>query len=260
MHCSSLPCTSEPDIGLKRTCFSYRDSYRTSWLVDQGEETQRTERQLRMRIILIFLFATFRASSSVLVPPEELYENFNEIKTSQCSKENESELCARLAVIRTDFQCRYGGVGVDRRKCYCCGAVYTYIEQGDICTRFCLTDQKIIPKYGNYPVIILPFNWGDNAKPQSAALADGSSFPIIPVNARLSRKVYGIDTFEEVKTDIQSLTKFKNFPQDENDIFLLSNINSDIGGSVNYLADLMLRSLKSNKKNILFSPLRCPLG
>ena len=157
-----------------------------------------------MRVVLIFLFASFRASSSNLVPPEHLYENFNEIKALQCDKEDQSQECARLAVIRTDFVCRYGGILADSKKCYCCGAVYTYIEQGDICTRFCSTEEKIIPKYGNYPAILLPFNWGDNAKPRYAALADGTPFPIIPVNARLSRKVYGIDTFEEVKTGILS--------------------------------------------------------
>ena len=56
----------------------------------------------------------------------------------------------------------------------------------------------VSPEYGNYPAIILPFNWGDNAKPDSARLADGTPFPIIPVNARLSRLVYGIETFDEV--------------------------------------------------------------
>ena len=160
-----------------------------------------------MRVVLFFLFSSFRASYSSLVRPEHLYENFNEIKTLQCNKEDESDECARVAVIRTDYECRYGGIRIDRSRCYCCGAIYTYLEQGDICTRFCLTDENIIPKYGNYPAILLPFNWGDNAKPMSAALPDGTPFPIIPVNARLSRKVYGIDTFEEVNTGIQSLTK-----------------------------------------------------
>jgi len=197
-------------------------------------------RESRMRVVLFLLLTAFRLSSASLVPPEHLYEDFNEVKTLKCTKQDQSEECARLAVIRTDFECRYR----QARNCYCCGAIYTYIEQGEICTRYCFDNQEIIPKYGNYPAIILPFNWGDNAKPRSAALADGTPFPIIPVNARLSRKVYGIDTFEE----------------DETDIFALANINSDIGSSVQYLADLMLRSLKSSQKNILFSPLRSPPG
>ena len=70
--------------------------------------------------------------------------------------------------------CRYGQGSISGVNCYCCGAIYSYIEQGDICTRYCYTSQNIEPKYGNYPAIILPATWGDNAKPNSAALADGS--------------------------------------------------------------------------------------
>ena len=126
-----------------------------------------------MRVVLLFLLATasLQVSFSAIVPPEHLYEDFSEISTLKCTKEDESVKCARLAVIRTDYACRYGQ---RRDNCYCCGAIYTYIEQGDICTRYCYISEKIIPKYGNYPAIILPFNWGDNAKPRSAALADGS--------------------------------------------------------------------------------------
>ena len=84
-----------------------------------------------MRVVLLFLLASasLQVSFSAIVPPEHLYEDFSEISTLKCTKEDESVKCARLAVIRTDYACRYGQ---RRDNCYCCGAIYTYIEQGDI--------------------------------------------------------------------------------------------------------------------------------
>ena len=94
-------------------------------MVCQREETQRTE-HIRMRVVLLFLLASLQVSFCALVPPEHLYEDFSEIKTLKCNKEDESAKCARLSVIRNDFECRYNG---RKRDCYCCGAIYTYIEQ-----------------------------------------------------------------------------------------------------------------------------------
>ena len=112
----------------------------------------------------------------------------------------------------------------------------------------------ISPKYGNYPAIILPFNWGDNAKPESARLADGTPFPIIPVNARLSRLVYGIDTFDEVLFSF-IIDPVKVFYQEQN-VAIFDNTKNDVGSALRYLANEMLRGLFSKEDNVLFSPIR----
>ena len=110
----------------------------------------------------------------------------------------------------------------------------------------------VSPKYGNYPAIILPFNWGDNAKPDSARLADGTPFPIIPVNARLSRAVYGIETFDEVTFRLP-WTYLRCLVQDQ-DVATFNNTKTEIGSAVRYLANVMLKGLKSKEKNVIFSP------
>ena len=146
-------------------------------------------------LTFIFLVTPFQACSSSIVPPEYLYENYEELTNLNCTEVGSKE-CTWKEIVSVDFDCRYGS-----GKCFCCGAVYTYIEQGDICTRYCHQGDDITPKYGNYPVIILPFNWGDDAKPKSAALSDGSPFPIIPVSANLSKQVYGIEVYEDYEVN-----------------------------------------------------------
>jgi len=199
---------------------------------------------------VLLIAVSFQALQAV-VPPEELYENFNEIKTLNCRRgqQGQSAECDRFHVIRVDHDCRYSTENTKQNRnranpieevaCFCCGAIYTYLEQGDICTRFCYESDVLEQRYGNYPAIVLPFNWGDSSKPDSARLADGSAFPIIPVNARLSRLVYGIETFEE----------------EELDIFDIANVYTNVGDSVSYLANVMLMGMKSNKVNVIFSPL-----
>merc|ERR1711936_340800 len=202
-----------------------------------GSLTQ-TANQLEM--LLIFLLAAFFPNiKGRQVEPEELYEDFNEIKNLDCKKGDESPECLKLEVIKTDYDCRYGQGSISGVYCYCCGAIYHYIEHGDICTRYCYKYKKelISPKYGNYPAIILPFNWGDNAKPESARLEDGTPFSIIPVNAKLSRLVYGIDTFDE-----------------EQNVATFNNTKTEVGSALRYLANEMLRDLFSKEDNVLFSP------
>jgi len=199
-------------------------------------------------LTVLIIAVGFHALQAV-VPPGELYEDFNEIKNLNCRKVDESAECKKFHVIRVDFDCRYSNRATKIERdaahpfkevaCFCCGAIYNYFEQGDICTRFCYESDVLEQKYGNYPAIVLPFNWGDSSKPDSARLADGSPFPIIPVNARLSRLVYGIETFEE----------------EEVDVFDLVNKHINIGASVTHLANVMLLGMKSDKDNVIFSPL-----
>merc|ERR1711936_161505 len=178
-----------------------------------GSLTQ-TANQLEM--LFIFLLAAFLPNiKGRQVEPEELYEDFNEIKNLDCKKGDESPECLKLEVIKTDYDCRYGQGSISGVYCYCCGAIYHYIEHGDICTRYCYKYKKdlISPKYGNYPAIILPFN------------------------AKLSRLVYGIDTFDE-----------------EQNVVTFNNTKTEVGSALRYLANEMLRDLFSKEDNVLFSP------
>ena len=69
--------------------------------------------------------------------------------------------CMVDQVVATDYTCRYS-VGRDP-ACYCCGEIYTFVELGRICTKFCKKDEDELqkPKVGQEPVIILPFGWGE---------------------------------------------------------------------------------------------------
>ena len=120
-----------------------------------------------------------------------------------------------------------------RVRCYCSGALYTYLEFGEICTRFSL--QKHPPasgKYGNAPLIQPPFNWGD--KPTKAVTEDGKPYPIVPVYTSAS------------------LALFSSEPDSEFDT---------IEDAVNDLADRMRAHLseKLKNENVLFSALRYQL-
>ena len=131
-----------------------------------------------------------------------------------------------------------------RTRCYCCGANYKYIEYGRICTRFCLKSQPSDPKYGKYPIIILPFNWGDAGRPDSASLEDGSDFPIIPVNANLSRLIYG---FESIVDDPKPVT-----------YSLINGLGNDLAKALpSFTKEMFLQLTKEKKdKNLVFSPIR----
>ena len=97
-----------------------------------------------------------------------------------------------------------------------------------MCTRYSL--DKYPPasgRYGNAPVINLPFNWGD--KPQKSVTEDGEPYPIIPIytGSHLTPNFTG-------------------------------TVTETIEVVVNKLGDRMLAHLSANNKNtnLLFSSLR----
>merc|ERR1711971_244038 len=64
-------------------------------------------------------------------------------------------------LFETDYGCRYS---LSSRNCYCCGAFFHYIEQGKICTKFCLKrkGRGERPRFCQKRLIQLPFNFGDD--------------------------------------------------------------------------------------------------
>eukprot|EP00090_Calanus_glacialis_P011643 TRINITY_DN20008_c0_g1_i2.p1 TRINITY_DN20008_c0_g1~~TRINITY_DN20008_c0_g1_i2.p1 ORF type:complete len:147 (-),score=36.68 TRINITY_DN20008_c0_g1_i2:93-533(-) len=103
------------------------------------------------------------------IPISQLYEGKMLITTHiNCSEENivyinylGQKRCLINKEVTTDYTCRYDVV--ERPSCYCCGEIYSYIELGRICTKFCkkndIKNQK--PVVGQEPIIELPFSWGE---------------------------------------------------------------------------------------------------
>ena len=110
-----------------------------------------------------------------------------------------------------------------------------------MCTRHCLVKRPVSPAHGQYPIINLPFNWGDGGKPYSARLEDGQPFPIIPVNARLSREIYGFAPEEEERQRPLSF-----------------NFEETLDEALQYFTRTILVTLTEGREgtNILFSPIR----
>ena len=90
----------------------------------------------------------------------------------------------------------------------------------------------------------MPFNWGDAGRPDSASLEDGSDFPIIPVNANLSRLIYG---FESIVDDPKPVT-----------YSLINGLGNDLAKALpSFTKEMFLQLTKEKKdKNLVFSPIR----
>merc|ERR1719347_315811 len=77
---------------------------------------------------------------SKVIPREQLYSNLEDTKP--------------------DYECRYGIH--TKQDCYCCGMINTYVEHGDVCTKFCLVNSEQKPRYGQKSIINLPDNFDGN--------------------------------------------------------------------------------------------------
>merc|ERR1712080_201437 len=91
------------------------------------------------------------------IPPNQLYKQ----KKNQpgCNDVNNFEKCMDGNEELIDYGCRY----YYSSHCYCCGVTCSYVEYGDICTKFCIKGSN--SGVGEDPIIInLPFNWGDDHK------------------------------------------------------------------------------------------------
>ena len=88
---------------------------------------------------------------------------------------------------------------------------------------------------------MLPFNWGDAGKPDSASLEDGQDYPVIPHNSNLRKLVYGFPTYEShggQKVDI--------------------NLGNDLAEALPEFTKQMFVELTKDYKgdNLIFSPIR----
>ena len=88
---------------------------------------------------------------------------------------------------------------------------------------------------------MLPFNWGDAGKPDSASLEDGQDYPVIPLNSKLSKLVYGFPTYEShggLKVNI--------------------NLGNDLAAALPEFTKQMFVELTRDYKgdNLIFSPIR----
>jgi len=121
------------------------------------------------------------------IPATELYgQKFNktfqevpECKNPGVFKYSQDYMkCWRASEYHKDYGCRYHTRL--RPLCHCCGAYYHYIEQGPVCTKFCLNEDSApdTRKYGLDKIIItLPFNWGWDV-PDRITLEDGTEVDV----------------------------------------------------------------------------------
>jgi len=121
------------------------------------------------------------------IPATELYgQKFNktfqevpECKNPGVFKYSQDYMkCWRASEYHKDYGCRYHTRL--RPLCHCCGAYYHYIEQGPVCTKFCLNEDSApdTRKYGLDKIIItLPFNWGWDV-PDRITLEDGTEIDV----------------------------------------------------------------------------------
>merc|ERR1711892_749002 len=111
------------------------------------------------------------------IPEEQLYSDFD--KTDPCTVSNvrtetQSRTCLRTSEQYSDYVCRYNTI--TRRRCYCCGMIFAYIEHGEICTKFCLKTSERSPRFGQPKLINLPFNFG--SLPRKIRLENGTEIPV----------------------------------------------------------------------------------
>jgi len=122
--------------------------------------------------------ATLNAALGVIqIPQSQLHPN--SIETDPCAFDNvrtraQQVKCFEESEEYTDYACRYDAY--IRSDCYCCGKIFTYIEHGDICTKFCRINSTQDPRYGQLKIITLPFNFG--SVPRNITLANGTVLPI----------------------------------------------------------------------------------
>ena len=123
-----------------------------------------------------------------------------------------------------------------------------YVEYGKICTRYSFQESSPDPKYGNDPIIILPFNWGDEY-PEEIYTEDGEQY--------FTKEDYGFRKSSfSLYPAYQPLVKEK-----DNLIKGVNNTSRQILANIRdmnvYLAHQLLMHLynEESDQNILFSPI-----
>lgn len=99
------------------------------------------------------------------IPPQQLYNEFltkinkpgGNCKPDRIKGIHSFAKCMDSKPALIDYGCRY--YNLLSRYCFCCGQTCSYVEQGDVCTRFCLKRSRI--ERGQPSIIDLPFDWGD---------------------------------------------------------------------------------------------------
>ena len=123
-------------------------------------------------LLSIMISALSHPSSSLSLPPIPLSQLYDgkmlATSDSNCTDENilyikeiGQKRCLINQEVFVDYTCRYDVV--KQLSCYCCGEIYSYIELGRICTKFCKKIDLEIqqPRVGQQPIIELPFSWGE---------------------------------------------------------------------------------------------------
>merc|ERR1719347_210418 len=90
--------------------------------------------------------------------------------------------CLKINVYYVDYFCRY--LSTSGRPCYCCGMIFNYVEQGDICTKLCLKKADEDPTYGQHRIIKLPSNFG--VFPRKILLENGTELNVTEENVLLT--------------------------------------------------------------------------
>jgi len=82
--------------------------------------------------------------------------------------------CLKSDETFADYACRYDILS--KWECYCCGKFFTYIEHGEVCTKFCLKNSEQNPRYGQDFIIRLPLNYG--GYPRAIRLENGTQLEV----------------------------------------------------------------------------------
>jgi len=105
------------------------------------------------------------------IPHEDLYEDFKIKVDKECwiaknSTREEWKNCMDNNELTVDYTCRFSLFGY---KCFCCGAFFHYIENGKICTKYCLIKKQ--REFCQAGLVVLPNNFGDPI-PEKVTLDD----------------------------------------------------------------------------------------
>jgi len=134
----------------------------------------------KVGIFLLASFGSVKAQSGTFFPidRERLYEDYYDKISPNCVNTTEMnhirfEECSNHNELTVDYACRYSDFS---DECYCCGAFFHYIEQGKVCTKYCLKEsagkKPGQSRYCQPRLIVLPFNWGDSS-PETITLDNG---------------------------------------------------------------------------------------
>ena len=226
--------------------------------------------------IKVILWKSGRVDEGVLicfiqgrqVPPEELYEDFNEIRDLKCEKEDKSAECRKLEVIKADFvwptidsydlkHFLSRIVGMDRAPSVASTAtavvpstptsskeryvlatvtsiVWSVLSMGT-------TPPSSFPSTGATTPSRTPPGW-QTGLPSPSSLSTPGWVGRCTALRHLTRS-HSVLPWMHLRCSVQ-----------DQDVATFNNTKTEIGSAVRYLANVMLKGLKSKEKNVIFSP------